>query len=269
MERDERRAELGAFLRRRRGEVVRADRGLPGAGPGGRRPLGLRREEVCYLAGMSVSWYSWLEQGRDINPSRQVLDAVSRALELDDAEHDYVLSLAGHASSAGDTPDPEQPPPGHVHRLLDALEAPAFALTRFWRIRAWNAAYARLFPPIAEVPVAERNLLWLLFTDPAVRDLLPDWDVDVRRFLAEFRAEVAPRLGDPELDALVARLTAASEEFRAWWPDRDVHGFVSRRRRFRHPERGVLTLEHHLVTLADPPDLRLVIYLPTADGPGA
>lgn len=255
------------FLRRRRGEVVRADRGLPGAGPGGRRALGLRREEVCYLAGISVSWYSWLEQGRDISPSRQVLDAVARALELDAAEHAYVLSLAGWATSTPSGPEHlREPPPGHVQRLLDALEnAPAFAMTRYWHIRAWNDAYARLFPRIAEVGVAERNLLRLLFTDPAVRDLLPDWDVDVRRFLAEFRAETAPHLGESELDALVADLAAASEPFRRWWADRDVHGFVSRRRRFRHPDRGVVSLEHHLVTLADPADLRLVIYLPTPD----
>jgi transcriptional regulator with XRE-family HTH domain len=219
-----------------------------------------------------VSWYSWLEQGRDISPSRQVLDAVARALELDEAEHAYVLSLAGWASAvsrSGGSAGLEQPPPGHVQRLLDALEnAPAFAMTRYWHIRAWNRAYERLFPGVADVDVAERNLLWLLFTDPAVRDLLPDWDVDVRRFLAEFRAEVAPHVGDPELDALVARLTAASEAFRAWWPDRDVHGFVSRQRRFRHPEHGVVALEHHLVTLADPPELRLVIYLPTPEGAG-
>lgn len=259
---DERRAELAAFLRRRRGEVVRADRGLPGAGPGGRRLVGLRREEVCYLAGISLSWYAWLEQGRDISPSRQVLDAVSRTLELDHAEHAYVLSLAGYTTPDAPSGPPEEPPPGHVQRLLDALEtAPAFALTRYWHIRAWNAAYARLFPRIETVPAADRNLLELVFTDPAVRDLLPDWDVDARRFLAEFRADVAAHLGDPQLDEVTDRLAAASGEFRAWWDDRDVHGFASRRRRFRHPELGDVELEHHLLTPADLPDLRLVIYL--------
>lgn len=251
------RRELGAFLRSRRQQVDPATAGMPVVGA--RRRPGLRREEVALLSGVSHTWYTWLEQGRDINPSRQVVDALARTLRLSAAEHEYVLRLTGHRA-----PAPSSAPDGlpeHLQRLLDALDpSPAYAITASWAIVGWNAAYARFYPGVATAAPADRNLLWLVFTDPAVRALLGDWETDSRRFLTQFRAEAGARLTDPEVVALVARLEAASEHFRAGWASRDVDRFSAGERRFEHPVVGTLLLEHHQLTPADAPGVQLVVY---------
>jgi transcriptional regulator with XRE-family HTH domain len=259
------RTELGAFLRSRRGSLVRADFGLPSVGRS--RTNGLRREEVSYLSGVSVTWYTWLEQGRDINPSREVLDAVARTLRLSPDEHSYVLALAGYSAPVPASDEGPQEAPGSVQRLLDSLAtSPAFALTASWDIVGWNAAYAALFPPVAEVPPAERNLLRFVFLHPYDRRLLPNWEADSRRFLAEFRAEVGPHLGEPEVGRLVDELRAASPEFRAGWTSHELSGFSSRERLFFAPSVGELRLEHHRLVPSDHPELHLVVYTPVDDG---
>ena len=263
---EERRKELGGFLRARREQLSRADYGLPPAPRG--RPAGLRREEVSYLSGVSITWYTWLEQGRDIRPSRQVLDAVARALRLSVAEHDYVLSLAGFAPARPATAPAVETVTAHVQRLLDALQGcPAYALAPDWGIAGWNRAYEELYPHVATVPAAERNLLWLVFTDPYVRHLLDDWEVTSRHFLAEFRAEAGPRLGDPVYLALVGRLVEASAEFRDGWQSHDIRGFESRERVFHHPTAGTLVYEHHQLRPSDQPELQVVVYTPVAAPP--
>lgn len=255
-----RRKELGLFLRARRDQALRADYGLPPIGRS--RERGLRREEVAFLSGVSVTWYTWLEQGRDISPSRQVLEAISRALHLSTTGLGYVLSLGGYASAAPAGPAADTAPP-HIQRLMDALDPnPSFALFPDWGVAGWNKAYAALYPNIATVPPADRNLLWLVFTDPYVRDLLPDWDTTSKRFLAEFRAETGQRLGDPDIQYQVERLKEASPEFRQGWDLYDILGFESRERLFHHPAVGVLQLEHHQVSPSDRPDLHIVVYTP-------
>ncbi|MDA2891946.1 helix-turn-helix transcriptional regulator [Mycolicibacterium sp. BiH015] len=256
--RAQQRLALGEFLRARREAVVRADLGLPDLPRA--RTSGLRREEVSVQAGVSVTWYTWLEQGRDINPSKQVLDAVARALRLSPAEHEYVLALGGYTVDPALT---DGPLPAHVQRFLDALQGyPAFALTPDWGIAAWNAAYVALYPNIERVPPADRNLLWLVFMDPAIRELLPDWDTDSRRFLAEFRADAGPRVGEPSYTSLVSRLSTESVHFADAWQATGIERFTSRERRFRHPIAGELRLEHHQVAPVDVPDIQIVAYLP-------
>lgn len=255
-----RRKELGLFLRARRDQALRADYGLPPIGRS--RERGLRREEVAFLSGVSVTWYTWLEQGRDISPSRQVLEAVSRALHLSTTGLGYVLSLGGYASAAPAGPAADTAPP-HIQRLTDALDPnPAFALFPDWGVAGWNRAYAALYPNIDTVAPADRNLLWLVFTDPYVRNLLPDWETTSKRFLAEFRAETGQRLGDPDIQYQVERLKEASPEFRQGWDLYDILGFESRERLFHHPAVGVLQLEHHQVSPSDRPDLHIVVYTP-------
>lgn len=258
---EERRRELGGFLRKRRESLVRADHDLP---PVGRSRLtGLRREEVAYHSGVSVTWYTWLEQGREINPSRQVLDAVARTMRLSAAEHAYVLALAGFAPAPVDHLEPGTPAPAHVRRLLDAwATAPAFAVSPDWMIVGWNAAYEALYPNVARVDDTDRNLLLLIFTDPYVRQMLPDWEVTSRHFLAEYRAEAGPHLGHPSHVRLVGRLLDASADFAAAWEERRIEPFASRERRFHHAAVGDLTFEHHRLTPSDPSDLHLVVYLP-------
>jgi transcriptional regulator with XRE-family HTH domain len=259
------RAELADFLRARRTQLDRSSLGLP-EGPR-RRTHGLRREEVAALSGVSVTWYTWLEQARDVHPSRQVLESLATALRLSEAQRSYLLSLAGLVAA------PNLPPallaaPTHIQHLLDALVgSPAFAITSDWTIAAWNPAYQALYPNVATATVADRNLLWAVFTDPFVRRLLPDWRLTSRRFLAEFRAEAGPRLAQPECRQLVERLTTHSPEFSEAWSRHDIEGFTSRRRSFLTVV-GEIEFEHHRLAASDQPDLFVVIYTPVSAAMG-
>ncbi len=260
------RRELADFLTSRRRQLDPRALGLPPSGS--RRTPGLRREEVALLAGVSHTWYTWLEQGRDIRPSRQVVDALARTLRLTPAEHEYLKDLAAphHSQARGGALQRGRGIPPHLQRLLDALSpSPAFVTTPSWSIVGWNRAYERFFPGVAAVAPEDRNLLWLVFTDPSVRRLLGDWVTDSRRFLAQFRAEVGPRLADPEVVALVGRLEEVSPEFKAGWASHDVDRFSSAERRFEHPEVGTLLLEHHQLAPSDAPGLHLVVYTAVQD----
>jgi transcriptional regulator with XRE-family HTH domain len=237
--------------------MSRTAAGLP---PTSRRSeIGLSREEVATLAGVSGTWYTWLEQGRDINVSRQVLAAVARVLELTAAETDYVVALAEREDAPADAV--RTVVPDHLQHLLDALDFPAFAVATDWTIAGWNAAYEWLYPAIATLEETDRNLLWLVYTDPRLREMLPDWDRDSRRFLAEFRAESGVRLGSPRHQALLERLQAASPDFRAHWSEIAVERFTSRRRHFRR-DGDLLTFEHHRLVPSEAPDLHVVAYVP-------
>ncbi|MFC0673371.1 helix-turn-helix transcriptional regulator [Brachybacterium hainanense] len=257
------RRELGAFLRGRRNAAVRADYDLPPVGR--RRTTGLRREEIAFLSGVSVTWYTWLEQGRDINPSRQVIDAVALNLHLTQAEHDYVLGLAGFSPHPRPVLAEPEPVPGHVQLLLDALDpAPAFALTPHWDLAAWNTAYQGLFPGVLDTPPERRNLLLFIYLDPRVRSMLPQWEDTSSRFLAEYRAESGGRVSGAEHVRLVTHLRAESPEFARAWDAQAVERFASRRRVFEHPEAGHLEFEQVNLLPQDAPELRIISYLPAA-----
>ncbi|WP_343318622.1 helix-turn-helix transcriptional regulator [Arthrobacter sp. TMP15] len=261
---EERRRELGQFLRDRRGALVRAEHGLPPIGRS--RMMGLRREEIAAFSAVSVTWYTWLEQGRDINASRQVLESVGRVLRLSTAEAAYVLALGGHVAEPATGTVIESVPP-HLQALLDAWDFPAFAVAPGWGIAGWNHAYECLYSRISEVAPEQRNLLWLIFTDPALHRMLPDWDVTSQHFVAEFRAEAGPRLGSMTHTAIVAKLQAASPEFAQIWARHSVKGFASRQRVFVHPVVGELVFDQHRLVPSDVPDLHFVLYVPTAGTP--
>jgi transcriptional regulator with XRE-family HTH domain len=258
-ERRAERQELADFLASRRRQADPRDSGI--AVTGARRVAGLRREEVSVLSGVSVTWYTWLEQGRDVNPSRQVLEALAAALRLSAAESRYLLELGGYP---GDTGDGRAALSEHAQTLLDALgTSPAYAITDRWDIVGWNRAYELLYPAVAAVDESDRNLLWLVFTDPSVRELLTDWAIASQRFLTHFRADAGPRISDPYYARLIDRLKAVSDPFRTGWDTHDVEGFVSRERHFQHPVLGALTFEHHQLTFADAPQINLVAYTAT------
>jgi transcriptional regulator with XRE-family HTH domain len=258
---DEHRTELAEFLRAHREaltpEMVKLPRGR------GRRTPGLRREEVALLAGVSVTWYTWLEQGRRINASTEVLRAIGRALRLDDAGQEHLVSLAHPINAtppAIATPDEV---PSALIRLIDGFDpAPSYVLGPHWEFAAWNAAEARLYPRIERLDPPQRNLIWALFADPAVRELIVDWDIHARQVLAEFRAATIAVRHDTEMEALVNELCDASEEFRRWWPEHDVARFETRLRRFNHPRAGLLTFEYQQLTPSEWPSLRVVVMLP-------
>jgi transcriptional regulator with XRE-family HTH domain len=235
------RAELAAFLRRRRGRVQPADVGLPAGAR--RRTPGLRRQEVAQLAGMSVDYYTRLEQGRGPRPSRQMIAAISRALHLSDDERAYLHHLVGEVLP---------PPPGPMRdvrpgvlQLLDRLDdTPAVVCDAVYNVLAWNAMAAALIVDFSSLPPGERNVIWRFFTDPAAH---ARHDADGgRRFgresVASLRAATARYPDDAGVRSLVDRLLAASDEFRELWADHDVEVQRSTRKRLHHPVVGWLDL---------------------------
>jgi hypothetical protein len=254
------RADLAAFLRARRAAVAPGDVGLaPGLR---RRTPGLRREEVALLAGVSVSWYTWLEQGRPINASVDVLDALARALRLDPVERGHLLELAGHPARQPIELGRATCPRG-VLELLRVLEpAPAYALGPTWDLLAWNDSFTKLFPEIETLAAEDLNLVWLLFGNATARELNGEWDGEARRTLSQYRAEVAPLRDDPAVAALVERLQASSAEFRDWWPRYDVAGCETHRRVFDHPRAGRLVFETEQLVPVASPDVRVIVHLP-------
>jgi hypothetical protein len=251
---------LGDFLTAMRRRLCRDDLGLP---PTGGRRVGLRREEVAYLSAVSITWYTWLEQGRAATPSRQVLNALARTLRLSDAEHTYMLSLAGYTAPRRGTEPVHQVVPAGVRRFLDSMvDFPAYVIAQDWEFLAWNEAYSELYPGLSAVPAADRNLLWLLFTDPYLRDLMPDWELTVRSNVAAFRTEVGSGLSDPPFSDVVERLLEASESFRRVWENHPIEPLSSRTRVFRHPIAGELRYEQYNMRPSDHPGLHVVIYTP-------
>lgn len=250
--------QLGEFLTARRRVQNRSDLGLP---LGTRRSItGLSREEVATLAGMSVSWYTWLEQGRAINASQQVLAAVARVLQLTEAEAEYVYALAGPGREISVTAPAHAP--AHLMRLIEAMSFPAFIVATDWAIVGWNEGYEGLYGSIATMPAQERNLLSLVYTDQRLRKMLPDWERDSRSFLSEFRAESGVRLSSDRHRAVVDRLLEQSADFRQQWAEQSVDRFKSRRRTFLLPGVGERVFEHHRLVPSDAADLHVVMYVP-------
>ena len=253
------RAGLAEFLRARRDAVTPEQVGLP-RGASRRRTPGLRREEVAMLAGVSITWYTWLEQGRRINASDDVLSAIGRALKLEDAGIEHLLLLAQPTSPAAGGPVEA---PSALVRLIESMDpAPAYVLGPRWEFLTWNAAQARLYPRIVHLEGPERNLLWVLFADLTTRDLIVDWDIHARQTLAEFRAGTTALRSDPEFVALVENLASVSPEFAAWWPEHDVAQFETRLRRYRHSAAGILTFEYQQLSPVEWPGLRVACQLP-------
>ena len=258
-----RRRELGAFLRSRRERLAPRDVGLPEGSR--RRTPGLRREEVALLGGVGTTWYSWLEQGREVRPSSETLSALARALRLDPAERRHLFVLAGRPVPEERAQAPEavcEP----LRRMLDCLtDQPAQVLGRRWDVLAWNRAAEVVFGDYGALQGDARNTMSLIFTDPGHRRLLTDWEAVARAALAQFRADSAKYAGDPEFERLVARLTRESPEFREWWPRHEVMPHLSGRKRIRHPVAGAMVFEHTAMRCDDGTDRRFVVYVPLAE----
>ena len=257
-----RRRELGAFLRNRRERLRPEQVGLPPSRR--RRTPGLRREEVAQLAGVGVTWYTWLEQARRINASPQVLDAIARTLQFDSNEYAHLFTLAGLPTSTIAAECDRVPPA--VQILVDRLEPyPAALLNARWDLLAFNRVNLSFFPHLASVPVEERNCLWLSFTDPQWRSVMVDWDETVARMVAEYRATMAEHIDDPAWQALVDRLHRVSPEFTAVWERHDVAGMGGNAKHMRHPTAGFFRFVYTSLWLEHRPNSRIVVLTPSDD----
>ena len=262
------RSELGAALTQWRARLVPGDVGLP-AGTRRRTP-GLRREEVAQLAGMSVDYLTRLEQGRGPRPSESVLGALARALRLTDAERDHVFRLAGHAPPRpGRITDTVRP---SVLRLMDRFtDLPAMLLNARADVLAWNALAAALVCDFSAIPVARRNLLWQRFAGTAPSRLVTEPDerdrMD-RAAVADLRTAAARYPDDPPLRRMIAELLAGSPEFARLWAQRPVEPRHGDRKRFAHPQLGILELDCDALTVPGE-DQVLVVYSAAPGSPEA
>ncbi len=263
MTKDEiRRQELSDFLRNRRGRIAPGDVGLPATNR--RRTPGLRREEVAQLAGVSATWYTWLEQKRPIGVSSGVLDSLARVLRLDPAERMQLFQLALRQPVLESLSKRETVSP-LIRRLLDKTDPiPAFVLGRRWDVLAWNRAALAFYLDFDRVLANERNLLWLIFTNSTLRSSIVDWRTRAQDTLARFRADYGRHAGDAHFVQLVERLKSMSPEFAQWWPRYDILPITEGRNDYDHPLAGRMTVEHTSFLAVDNPELRLVVFLPAA-----
>jgi transcriptional regulator with XRE-family HTH domain len=258
--------QLSEFLRSCRARLSPAEVGLPD--PGRRRTPGLRREDVAALASVSLTWYTWLEQGRDIRVSTDVLERITSALRLTLDEREYLFTLAQHRP-APLTSAPIAEVGAALRRMLGVLSVPALVMTNRWDVVAWNHLITRVFRDYSLLPPGRRNLLRILLTEPEYQLDAVQYEKLARRVVAKFRVDYGQAAGDPAFESLVQELDDASPMFRHLW--RRAEAFpgqepidVSRHFQIvvRHAQHGGITFEHSSYVPEDNPTLRLFVSVP-------
>ncbi|HUN31177.1 MAG TPA: helix-turn-helix transcriptional regulator [Trebonia sp.] len=258
----ERRTELAAFLRTRRERIRPEDVGLP---PGSRRrTAGLRREEVAQLAGVGVTWYTWLEQGRPINASSQVLDSIARTLKLDAVERAHLFRLA-------DVPGTDQlgtciecSLPDHVQDVLDAFAAvPASVVNERFDLLAWNDMYATIYPKLVSAPVSERNTLLITLTQPDCCNPVGSSEIVCDTMIGQLRAAYGRHVGDPAWTHFIRGLEAISPAFAKAWAAHDVAQPKTWVKAFRHPGVGLVRVTSTSFAVSAVPGARMLVYTPS------
>ncbi|SHF26450.1 helix-turn-helix transcriptional regulator [Streptoalloteichus hindustanus] len=249
--------QLGDFLASRRAKLRPEDVGLPPAGR--RRVPGLRRTEVAQLAGVSVDYYIRLEQGRAAHPSCEVLNAVSRALQLDPSEHDHLLALAHNKPRR--RPAQQRKVRPQIQHLIDAMDPmPAIALNNRMDVVAWNRMAAAVIVDFGRLPAADRNMARMVFLDPAARDHYQEWQKVAEETVAYLRYSAGQQPDDTGMAALVGELSMKSEVFGRLWARHDVRDKAHGSKRLRHPIVGEMTLFYETLELPGDPGLILCTY---------
>ncbi|MDT0566367.1 helix-turn-helix transcriptional regulator [Streptomyces sp. DSM 3412] len=265
----DRRAELSEFLRTRRARLQPEDVGLPTFGRHRRVP-GLRREELAQLAGVSVAYYTRLEQGNGRNVSAEVLDSIARALRLNDAEHAHLTHLAKPKAHKKKRSARPQQVRGALRQLIDTLDGvPAYVTGRRSDILVWNRMAAAVFGDWSALPAQERNWARMVFLRPDYRDLYVDWDQKAADIVSYLRMDAGCHPDDPLLSALVGELSVKSEEFRRLWATHDVKEKSHGVKRMHHPLVGELTLSFETFHLPDDHEQNLITYHAEPGSPSA
>jgi len=228
---------------------------------GQRRVPGLRREEVAQLAGVGVAWYTWLEQGRDVNVSSDVLERLHAALALSPAEREHLFALAHN-----------RPPPnvgfdgGMISQsseaLLGRMADAAYVANRRWDVLAWNSAAAELFSDLASAQGSQPNMIRFLFTSPTLRALHVDWETDARVSLEKFRMDFWRHRNERSFADLVRELRAASSEFQRWWASPLVHSIGDGVKTFWSKDAKAVEYSYSVLTLSENQNQRLVVFMP-------
>src|SRR5690554_720291 len=253
---DRTRCELTEFLIHHRNKLTPADVGLPSTGR--RRTPGLRREEVATLAGVGLTWYTWFEQGRDINVSESFLLSVSKALKLDDAECCHLFLLA-HRRPPPVEAYQWQAIPSLVQTLMNDMTKPAYVINLRWDVIAWNSAANTLFDFNARAP-GERNMMRLLFANPTLRRRLPNWHRDAPRLLAQFRCDLAASPEDPAMRELIDALSKLSPDFRRWWEQPNLDAYRYGVGTILDADSNPREYQHTTLLVDEHRHLRMVVY---------
>ena len=254
-----RRAELGRFLKASRSRISPDDVGLP-PGPRRRTP-GLRREELALLAGIGVTWYTWLEQGRPINASTQVLDAVAQTLRLDQAGRWHLYRLA-EAMPVRSWTISDVVPEAAIDVLESLDPAPAMLINSRYDVIKSNSASEDFFWDWHSLPCVHRNTLWCCLTEPQAREQFVNYDEEVSYMVARMRAAYALHVGDPEWEEDIRRLASLSQEFADRWDRHEVAGPMQRSRQFQHRRSGLMSFATTEFDLPTCPEVRMVVYTP-------
>ncbi|MGY0061354.1 helix-turn-helix transcriptional regulator [Streptomyces sp. LZ34] len=261
----DRNTELSEFLRTRRARLRPEDAGVNMTTAGPRRVPGLRREELAHLAGVSTDYYTRLEQGRHLNVSEAVLDAVARALHLNETERAYLFELAKprpRRTQRRRPPRPQRVRPGvyRVLQMLDTAVSPAFVLGLRGEVLASNRLARALITDFDALPYRERNMHRFMFLDPAARELYGEWDAYAAEMVAGLRLQAGRHADDPALTELVGELTIKSPEFRTWWADHNVREKSHGVKIYHHPVVGDMTLSYENVTFPGDDDQAMCVY---------
>jgi transcriptional regulator with XRE-family HTH domain len=255
-----RRTALGDFVRAARARITPQMAGLPMGMR--RRTPGLRREEVAQLCGISVTWYTWIEQGREVSVSPAVWARIAGVLQLARAERAYLFELAECADPQHLRDEPSGVP-GLLADCVDVIDAPAYVLDRCWNVMAYNQAMNELFDDWPTESAAP-NLLRFIFLDPAARALVVDWEQRARRVVAEFRADAGAHLDEADVRALLDELVRDSKAFAHWWTRQTVVEREGGLRDFNHPRLGMRSFQQITFRLATHTDMKLIMLLTEA-----
>ncbi|CAG7615096.1 helix-turn-helix transcriptional regulator [Paenibacillus allorhizosphaerae] len=259
----ERRQALAEFLRTRRARLSPSDVNLP-VGTRRRTP-GLRREEIAQLANIGTSWYIALEQGRDVQPSEQVLDSLAQALRLTFAERRHLYLLAQPQSSTDRYTPPEETVSQSLAQAVKALNPhPTYVIGRRWDLLMWNKAAELVFSFSDIAPPHSQNMIWRSFTNPVLRSHR-NWEKYAQMQIAQFRASYARYPGDPWFGELIEDLHQSSEQFRFWWPQHDVNGISDGHKMMDHHILGILEFDHVTLEVPTDADQKVIIYTCSPD----
>jgi transcriptional regulator with XRE-family HTH domain len=253
-----RRQELADFLRTRREKIKPA-----GSEGGRRRTPGLRREEVARLAGIGTTWYTWLEQAREIHPSNEVLERLGRALELTPPELKHLFALAGKIIPDEHEPASEKVPDALQRFTLDVLKhVPALVVGHRFDVLLWNPLFARWISDPSVLPEKERNWLWMIFCREEARARLLNWEPLARQLIAEFRSTLGEQMDNPWIEELIQQLRTGSPEFNRWWKSHDVAQRGVHVLERSDPERGLVQFERSMYVPTEAPKLKVIVYNP-------